>query len=88
VQQCKQAVVDFHNNVFCSLRTSTEIEQCGLRIVRGQTGSCVGETVREAREPIRWTVKTSDSRAGKWQVNDGLYAEVPLWCASGPIARR
>jgi hypothetical protein len=20
--------------------------------------------------------------AGKWQVNDGLYAEVPLWCAS------
>jgi hypothetical protein len=26
--------------------------------------------------------------AGKWQVNDGLYAEVPLWCASGPIVRR
>jgi hypothetical protein len=26
--------------------------------------------------------------AGKWQVNDGLYAEVPLWCASEPIARR
>jgi hypothetical protein len=26
--------------------------------------------------------------AGKWQVNDGLYAEVPLWCASGQIARR
>jgi hypothetical protein len=25
--------------------------------------------------------------AGKWQVND-VYAEVPLWCASGPIARR
>jgi hypothetical protein len=22
------------------------------------------------------------------QVNDGLYAEVPLWCESGPIARR
>jgi hypothetical protein len=22
------------------------------------------------------------------QVNDGLYAEVPLWCASGLIARR
>jgi hypothetical protein len=33
-------------------------------------------------------VKTFDSRAGKWQVNDGLYAEVPLWCESGPIARR
>jgi hypothetical protein len=26
--------------------------------------------------------------AGKWQVNDGLYAEVPLWYASGPIAQR
>jgi hypothetical protein len=25
--------------------------------------------------------------AGKWQVNDGLYDEVPLWCASGPISR-
>jgi hypothetical protein len=27
-------------------------------------------------------------RVGKWQVNDGLYAEVLLWCASGTIARR
>jgi hypothetical protein len=26
--------------------------------------------------------------AGKWQASNGLYAEVPLWCASGPIARR
>jgi hypothetical protein len=26
--------------------------------------------------------------SGLEQVNDGLYAEVPLWCASGPIARR
>jgi hypothetical protein len=26
--------------------------------------------------------------SGLVQVNDGLYAEVPLWCASGPIARR
>jgi hypothetical protein len=25
--------------------------------------------------------------AGKLQVNDGLYAEVPWWCASEPIAR-
>jgi hypothetical protein len=24
----------------------------------------------------------------KWQVNDGLQAEVLLWCESGPIARR
>jgi hypothetical protein len=27
------------------------------------------------------------SGAGKWWVND-VYAEVPLWSASGPIARR
>jgi hypothetical protein len=26
--------------------------------------------------------------SGLVQVNDGLYAEVPLWCASRPIARR
>jgi hypothetical protein len=26
--------------------------------------------------------------SGLMQVNDGLYAEVPLRCASGPIARR
>jgi hypothetical protein len=26
--------------------------------------------------------------SGLVQVNDGLYAEVPLWCASGPITRR
>jgi hypothetical protein len=26
--------------------------------------------------------------SGLVQVYDGLYAEVPLWCASGPIARR
>jgi hypothetical protein len=26
--------------------------------------------------------------SGLVQVNDGLYADVPLWCASGPIARR
>jgi hypothetical protein len=25
---------------------------------------------------------------GLVHVNDGLYAEVPLWCASAPIARR
>jgi hypothetical protein len=48
---------------------------------------CVGIRSREAREFIRWTVKTFDRR-GKWQASDGLYAEVPLWCASGPIARR
>jgi hypothetical protein len=26
--------------------------------------------------------------SGLVQANDGLYAEVPLWCACGPIARR
>jgi hypothetical protein len=25
--------------------------------------------------------------SGLMQVNEGLYAEMPLWCASGPIAR-
>jgi hypothetical protein len=25
VQQCKQAVVDFHSNMFCCLRTSTDV---------------------------------------------------------------
>jgi hypothetical protein len=35
------------------------------------------------------TVDGEDIRSsGLLQVNDGLYAEVPLWCASGPIARR
>jgi hypothetical protein len=35
------------------------------------------------------TVDDEDIRSSELvQVNDGLYAEVPLWCASGPIARR
>jgi hypothetical protein len=58
---------------------------CGLLLV-GRLSS-YRELVRGARELIPWTVKTFDRR-GKWQINDGLYAEVPLWCASGPIARR
>jgi hypothetical protein len=34
-------------------------------------------------------VDSEDSRSsGLVQVSDGLYAEVLLWCASGPIARR
>jgi hypothetical protein len=41
------------------------------------------EKVRGAREFIRRTVKTELEQA-----NDGLYTEVPLWCASGPIAQR
>jgi hypothetical protein len=35
------------------------------------------------------TVDDEDIRSsGLVQFNDGLYAEVQLWCASGPIARR
>jgi hypothetical protein len=36
-----------------------------------------------------YTVDNEDIRS-LWlvQVNDGLYVEVPLWFASGPIARR
>jgi hypothetical protein len=35
------------------------------------------------------TVYGEDIRSSRLvQVNVGLYAEVPLWCASGPIARR
>jgi hypothetical protein len=32
MQQCKQAVVDFHNNMFCCLRTSTDIVSPCLEI--------------------------------------------------------
>jgi hypothetical protein len=36
-----------------------------------------------------YTVDGEDSRSsGLAQASDGLYAEVLLWCASGPIARR
>jgi hypothetical protein len=36
-----------------------------------------------------YTVDGEDSRSlGLVQVSGGLYAEVLLWCASGPIARR
>jgi hypothetical protein len=36
-----------------------------------------------------YTADDEDIRSlGLVQVNDGLYAEVPLWCASGPITRR
>jgi hypothetical protein len=65
----------------------TRVQTCvfgyGLLLV-GRLSS-YQEIARGAREFIPWAVKTFDRR-GKWQVNDGLYAEVPLWCASGPIA--
>jgi hypothetical protein len=56
------------------------------------------ETVRERRACVSrncdrstrvYTVDDEDIRlSGLVQVNDGLYAEVPLWRASGLIARR
>jgi hypothetical protein len=36
---------------------------------------------------IRSATVDDDVGAGKWRVND-VYAEMPLWNASGPIARR
>jgi hypothetical protein len=47
--------------------------------------------IRKLRERSMrvYTMDDEESRSsGLVQVNDGLYAEVPLWCASGPIARR
>jgi hypothetical protein len=35
-----------------------------------------------------WTARKSIVGASELQFNDGIYAEVPLWCASEPIARR
>jgi hypothetical protein len=48
----------------------------------------IGELWEEHVSLYRGWWRHSIIGAGKWQVNDGLYAEVPLWCASGPIARR
>jgi hypothetical protein len=47
--------------------------------------ACVsGNCERSARV---YTVDDEDIRSsGLVQVNDGLYAEVPLWCASEPTA--
>jgi hypothetical protein len=74
--------------------------RCGLRIVRVQTCLCVGpwtpfgwkiKFVSGNSERSTW-VYTVDGEvirsSGIEQASDGLYAEVPLWCASGPIARR
>jgi hypothetical protein len=57
-----------------------DIRSSGLEIGRVQL--CRRNCVRGKRddEDIRST--------GLVQINDGIYAEVPLWCARGPIARR
>jgi hypothetical protein len=82
------------------LRTSTDI-QCGLEFVRVQTLWCIWlrtpfgwkiKFVSRNCERSTWvyTVDDEDIRSsGLEQASDGLYAdEVPLWCASGPIAWR
>jgi hypothetical protein len=71
----------------------------GLRDVRVHTCLCVGlwtpfgwktefvsgNCVREARV---YTVDDEDIQSlGLVQASDGLYAEVPLWCANALIAR-
>jgi hypothetical protein len=35
-----------------------------------------------------WTARKSIAGASEFKFNDGIYAEVPLWSASGLIARR
>jgi hypothetical protein len=56
----------------------------GLQVNRGQL--CRGNSERSTWV---YTVDGEDIRSsGLDQASDGLYAEVPLWCASGPIARR
>jgi hypothetical protein len=68
------------NNVISSIVTLATIRHMLLWYFGILLKSSVVRESFEWRHPI--------VEAGKWQVNDGLYAEVPLWCASGPIARR
>jgi hypothetical protein len=70
VQQCKQAVVDSHSNVFCCLRTSTDIVSrvwkspsadvrvFGYGLLLVGRPSLYREIAREACEFIPWTEKT------------------------------
>jgi hypothetical protein len=62
------------------------IEQSGIEIGRRQTCLYVGRDEDVRLYGGRW--RHSIVGAGKWQVNDGLCTEVPLWWASTPIARR
>jgi hypothetical protein len=81
----------------CCFRTSTDIS-CVFFGNRSSTDVCVclaadsfwledwvhiGKKREEHMSLFRGRWRHSIVGAGKWQVNDGLYAEVPLWCASG-----
>jgi hypothetical protein len=58
----------------------------GLETIRERRACVSGNCERSTRV---CTVDDEDIRlSGLVQVNDGLYAEVPLWRASGPLARR
>jgi hypothetical protein len=58
----------------------------GLETVRERRACVSGNCERSTRV---YTVDDEDIRSsGLVQVKDGLYAEVPLWCESEPIARR
>jgi hypothetical protein len=58
----------------------------GLETIRERRACVSGNCDRSTRI---YTVNDEDIRlSGLVQVNDGLYAEVPLWHASGAIARR
>jgi hypothetical protein len=74
IQQCNQAL----NNV-------TKLWLSSIATILSTTDlyfSLVLDLVCE------WTARKSIVGANELQFNDGIYAEVPLWCASGPIARR
>jgi hypothetical protein len=62
------------------------IEQSGLEMGRTQTCLYVGRDEHVSLYGGRWRHPVVG--AGKWQASDGLCAEVPLWCAIGPIARQ
>jgi hypothetical protein len=76
-----------HNNKtrFYGIRDSTDITSVVWRSFEYRR-ACVGREEHVSLYCGRW--RHSIVGAGKWQVNDGLYAEVPLWCATEPIARR
>jgi hypothetical protein len=94
VQQCNQQHCYTRNN-----RLLLTSPVC-LEIAREQTCVCIWvwtpfgwktKFISGNCERGTWvfTMDGGDSRSsGLMQVSDGLYAEVLLWCASGPVAQR